>query len=60
MGSTGDFLTPIQGCLNFTTDVVGNLHDGVILVPRPECFVKMLSYSNLSFLLRIKQLVKLA
>ena len=28
--------------------VIGHLHDGVILLPRPECFVKMLSYPNLS------------
>ena len=27
---------------------MGHLHDGVILLPRPECFVKMLSYPNLS------------
>ena len=36
-------------------------HDGVILLPRPECLVKMVSYSNLSSLLGIKrQLEKLA
>ena len=25
---------------------IGHMRDGVILLPRPECFVKMLSYSN--------------
>ena len=42
-------------------NAIGHLHEGVILLPRPECFVKMLSYSNLSSLLGIKrQLEKLA
>ena len=41
--------------------LIGHLHDGFILLPRPECFVKMLSYSNFSSLLGIKiQLEKLA
>ena len=26
---------------------IGYLHDGAILPPRPECFIKMLSYSNI-------------
>ena len=34
---------------------IGHLHDGIILLPRPECFVKMLSYSNLSSVLGIKR-----
>ena len=34
---------------------IGHLHDGVILQPRPECFVKMLSHSNFSTLLGIKR-----
>ena len=25
---------------------IGHLHDGVISLPRPECFFKMLSYSD--------------
>lgn len=41
--------------------MVGHLHDGVISLLRPECLVKMLSYSNLSSLLEVKrQLEKLA
>ena len=40
---------------------IRHLHDGVILIQRPQCFVKMLSYSNLSSLLGVKrQLEKLA
>ena len=35
-----------QSCNRRST--MGHLHDGVILLPRPECFVKMLSYPNLS------------
>ena len=43
------------------TFLIGRLHDGVILLPRPDCFVKMLCYSYLSSLLGIKkQLEKLA
>ena len=34
---------------------IGHLHDGVISLPRPECFFKMLSYSDLSSLLGIKK-----
>ena len=38
-----------------------HLRDGVMLLPRPEYFVKMLSYSNLSSLAGIiGQLEKLA
>ena len=33
---------------------IGHLKDGVILLPRTGCFVKMLSYSNLSSVLGIK------
>ena len=40
---------------------IDHLKDGVILLPRTECFVKMLSHSNLSSVLGIKrQLEKLA
>lgn len=40
---------------------MSHLQDAVILLPRPECFIKMLSYSNLTSPLRIKrQLQKLA
>ena len=31
--------------------IIGHLPDSLILLPRQECFVKMLSYSNLSSLL---------
>ena len=34
---------------------IGHLHDGVILLSRPECFFKMLSYSDLSSLFGIKR-----
>ena len=36
-------------------DSIGHLYDGVILLPRQECFVRMLSYSNLSSHLGIKR-----
>ena len=43
------------------TFLIGRLHDGVIFLPRPDCFVKMLCYSYLSSLLGVKrQLEKLA
>ena len=35
--------------------LMGHLHDSVILLPRPESFVKMLSYSNLSSLSGVKR-----
>ena len=41
--------------IKFSMHLTGHLHDGVILLPRPERFVKMLSYSNLSSLLGIKR-----
>ena len=37
---------------------IGHLHDGIILLPRPECFVKMLSYSNLYPERRKRQLLE--
>lgn len=40
---------------------IGHLHDGIILLPRLECFVKMLFHSNLSSILGIKaQLEKIS
>ena len=39
---------------------IGHVHDGVILPPRLECFVKMLSYSNLSSLLGIETIGKIS
>ena len=35
--------------------IMAHLHDGVVLLPRPECAVKMLSYSIMSSLLGIKR-----
>lgn len=41
--------------------VIGGLHDGVISLPRPECFVKVLYSSHFSSLLGTKeQLIKFA
>ena len=33
---------------------INHLHENVVLLPKPECFLKMLSYSNLSSFLGIK------
>ena len=35
--------------------IMAHLHDGVVLLPRPECTIKVLSYSILSSLLGIKR-----
>ena len=48
---TMDFVSPLFGL------PISHLHDGIILRPRPECFVKMLSCSNLSSFVGIESQV---